>query len=88
MSVPTAERRPPTEPANHLTPSMVRSRADAAARLEPLSCGCRDPFACTHRARPVTGRQCPGLCRDFGIEQIRYWSQTTGVCPCSSGDMP
>ncbi|MDX1880092.1 hypothetical protein SBE55_20015 [Mycolicibacterium sp. 141076] len=36
--------------------SLIRRRRDAAARSQPLDCGCRDPWACDCTDPPLTDR--------------------------------
>lgn len=55
----TKESRPRTEAANrvHETAASITRRREAALRLPPLACGCRDPLSPTHLARRCRWRK-------------------------------
>ncbi len=54
MSVPKADYRPGRGEAML---AAHRRRREAARRLPPLDCGCRDPWTCRHHDGPLSERQ-------------------------------
>lgn len=47
-------RLPAPPPSSESTTRMLHRRADAARRLLPLDCGCRDPLPCTCTSPPMS----------------------------------
>ncbi len=70
----------------HSLAAMTRRRRDAAARMTPLPCGCRDPLPCDlARWCPASGGPPPSR---RGLAEALDELDAVGLCACWTGPRP